>query len=158
MGYAFNANEVFLMAEKMEQNGANFYKNAAGRIDDETKKKFLTDLSFMEEQHKRTFKAMREKLAEKDRATTVFDPDGEAVQYLNALVDTRVFFEKEIDLSSMEGILKAAIEAEKDSIIFYLGMKEGVSENLGKDKIEHIINEEMGHVRALSNELRLLKK
>ena len=53
----------------------------------------------------------------------------------------------------MVEILKSAIEAEKDSIVFYLGMKEAVPENLGKDRIETIIKEEMGHIRVLSREL-----
>ena len=53
----------------------------------------------------------------------------------------------------MVEILKSAIEAEKDSIVFYLGMKEAVPENLGKGRIETIIKEEMGHIRLLSKEL-----
>ena len=47
-------------------------------------------------------------------------------------------------------ILLAAIGLEKDSIIFYLGMKELVPENLGKNRIDKIIKEEMGHIRLLS--------
>ncbi|MFY9705943.1 MAG: rubrerythrin, partial [Desulfobacterales bacterium] len=70
----------------------------------------------------------------------------------------RVFFEKKVDVSSMEKILKAAIEAEKDSIVFYLGMKNAVPEKLGRDRIEAIIKEEMGHIRLLSRELAQLKK
>jgi rubrerythrin len=53
----------------------------------------------------------------------------------------------------MKKILKAAIEAEKDSIVFYLGMKEAVPDNLGKGRLDHIIREEMGHVRLLSKRL-----
>jgi rubrerythrin len=52
----------------------------------------------------------------------------------------------------MVEILKSAIEAEKDSIVFYLGMKEGVPEKLGKGRLEAIIKEEMGHIRVLSKE------
>ena len=63
------------------------------------------------------------------------------------------FFEKKIDLSSITEILKSAIEAEKDSIVFYLGMKEAVPESLGQDRINRIIKEEMGHIRMLSKEL-----
>ena len=74
---------------------------------------------------------------------TVFDPDGEAALYLRALADTRVFFEKEIDVTSLKKILKSAIEAEKDSIVFYLGMKEAVPEKLGKGRLDDIIREEM---------------
>jgi len=54
--------------------------------------------------------------------------------------------------------LKAAITAEKDSIVFYLGMKEAVPENLGKGRIEKIIKEEMGHIKFLSSKLISLKR
>lgn len=158
MGYDFNANEVFVMAEQMERNGARFYRNAAEKVSDEESRKFLNGLAAMEDQHEKTFIAMKAELTEKEKQETVFDPAGEGILYLHALADTRVFFKKEIDLTSMEGILKSAIEAEKDSIIFYLGMKAAVPVHLGKDRLENIIQEEMGHVRLLSNKLAALKK
>jgi len=158
MRYDFNADEIFEMAEQMERNGEKFYKSAAATIDDEAHKKLLLELAAMETDHEKTFKAMRSDLNAAEKSATVFDPEGEAALYLRALVDTRVFFEKKVDVSSMEKILKAAIEAEKDSIVFYLGMKNAVPEKLGRDRIEGIIKEEMGHIRLLSRELAQLKK
>ena len=158
MRYDFNADEIFEMAEQMERNGEKFYESAAATIDDEAHKKLLLELAAMEVDHEKTFKAMRSDLKAAEKSATVFDPEGEAALYLRALVDTRVFFEKEVDVSSMENILKAAIEAEKDSIVFYLGMKNAVPEKLGQDRIEGIIKEEMGHIRLLSRELAQLKK
>jgi len=67
-------------------------------------------------------------------------------------------FEKEIGTSSMEEILKEAILAEKDSIVFYQGMKEMVPENFGKTKINAIIKEEMIHIKLLSGKIVTLKK
>jgi len=58
----------------------------------------------------------------------------------------------------MEEILKEAILAEKDSIVFYLGMKEMVPENLGETKIDAIIKEEMAHIKLLSGKLVALIK
>ena len=153
MSYDFNADEVFEMAEQMERNGAEFYRNAAEAIEDSANKEMLMSLSKMEETHEKIFKSMRAELAAAEKASTVFDPSSEASLYLQALADSRVFFEKEIDVTSMVEILKSAIEAEKDSIVFYLGMKEAVPENLGKGRIETIIKEEMGHIRLLSKEL-----
>ena len=158
MKYDFNADEIFEMAEQMERNGEKFYKSAADTIDDEAHKKLLLELAVMEVDHEKTFKAMRSDLKAAEKSATVFDPEGEAALYLRALVDTRVFFEKKVDVSSMEKVLKAAIEAEKDSIVFYLGMKNAVPEKLGQDRIEAIIKEEMGHIRLLSRELAQLKK
>ena len=153
MSYDFNADEVFEMAEQMERNGAKFYRDAAETAADASNKEMLIDLSKMEEAHEKMFESMRAELTAAEKASTVFDPSGEAAVYLRALVDSRVFFEKEIDVTSMEEILKSAIEAEKDSIVFYLGMKDAIPENLGKDRIEAIIKEEMGHIRVLSREL-----
>jgi rubrerythrin len=153
MGYDFNADEVFEMAEQMERNGAKFYRNAAENTADPSNKDMLIGLCKMEEAHEKMFESMRAELSSAEKASTVFDPSGEAAQYLRALVDSRVFFEKEIDVTSMVGILKSAIEAEKDSILFYLGMKEAVPKNLGKDRIEAIIKEEMSHIQMLTKQL-----
>ena len=153
MSYDFNADDVFEMAEQMERNGGKFYRTAADNTADSANKEFLLELAAMEDQHEKTFKAMRAELSNQEKASTVFDPEGEAALYLRALVDTRVFFEKEIDVSSMKQILKSAIEAEKDSIVFYLGMKEAVPEKFGKGRLDHIIKEEMGHVKLLSRKL-----
>jgi rubrerythrin len=153
MSYDFNADEVFEMAEQLERNGAKFYRDAAEGEVGQSNKQMLLDLAAMEEAHEKTFKSIRAELTEKEKQATVFDPQGEAALYLRALADTRVFFEKDIDVTSMREILKSAIDAEKDSIVFYLGMKDAVAENLGKTRIDGIIKEEMGHIKMLSTEL-----
>ena len=153
MSYDFNADDVFEMAEQIEKNGADFYRNAAAATADEEPKRFLLDLAAMEDDHEKTFAAMRKRLSKADRSSTVFDPDNEATSYLKALADTRIFFEKEIDTASMQAILKAAILAEKDSIVFYLGMKDLVPEGLGQSRLDDIIKEEMSHIKLLSRRL-----
>ena len=153
MSYDFNADDVLEIAEQLERNGGKFYRTAADSTDDPGNKEFLLELAAMEDQHEKTFKSIRAELSAKEKESTVFDPDGEAAMYLRALADTRVFFEKEIDVTSMKAILKSAITAEKDSIVFYLGMKEAVDESLGKGNLDHIIKEEMGHIKLLSSKL-----
>ncbi|MGM0453138.1 MAG: ferritin-like domain-containing protein [Thermodesulfobacteriota bacterium] len=156
--YDFNADDVFQMAEDIEVNGAEFYKTAAASVPDESKKELLNSLADMEVEHRKTFEQMREELSKQEKVQTVFDPEGDAANYLKALADIRVFFDKDIDTSSMKNILMAAITAEKDSIVLYLGMKELVPEKFGKNRIENIIKEEMGHIRLLSKELKALKE
>ena len=158
MGYDFNADEIFEMAEQIERNGASFYRKAAESIDDPAGKKLLLNFAAMEDEHEKTFAALRKDLSEKEKTATTFDPEGEAALYLRALADTRVFFEKKIDTSTMEKILREAILAEKDSIVFYLGMKEMVAEKFGKTKIDAIIKEEMAHIKLLSGKLVALKR
>ena len=153
MSYDFNADDVFEMAEQMERNGQKFYNTAAGSVADEAHKDMLLQLAAMDVAHEKTFKAMRQELKACEKEPTVFDPQGESVLYLRALADTRVFFEKEIDTTSMKEILMAAITAEKDSIVFYLGMRDAVPEKLGRERLDEIIREEMGHIRLLGKEL-----
>ena len=158
MVYDFTANDVFEMAEQLERNGAKFYRTAAENVPDTRSKKLLIELAAMEDEHEKTFASLRADLTEAEKTTTVFDPEDESALYLRALADTRVFFKKKIDISSMEEILKAAIVAEKDSIVFYLGLKDFVPDQLGKNRLDKIIKEEMGHIRILSKELVSLKK
>lgn len=157
MSFEFNADEIFEIAEQIERNGASFYRKAAEKIQDADKKQLLIHLAEMEDGHEQRFKKMRANLSEDEKIMKDFDPEGEASGYLKALADTRIFYEKETDFTSFEEILKSAITAEKDSIVFYTGMKETVPSNLGKDKIDEIIKEEMGHIKILSNELLELK-
>ena len=158
MSYDFSADDIFEMALQMERNGAKFYRTAAENVDDTSAKELLIGLAVMEDEHEKTFAALRAELSEDEKAATVFDPEGESSHYLRALADTRDFFEKEIDVSSMKDILKAAIEAEKDAIVFYLGMKDLVPDKLGKNKLDTIIKEEMGHIKILSKELVAFNK
>ncbi|MBW1726720.1 MAG: ferritin family protein [Deltaproteobacteria bacterium] len=158
MVYDFTANDVFEMAEQLERNGAKFYRTAAENVSDPKSKKLLIELAEMEDEHEKTFASLRADLTEGEKTTTVFDPEDESVLYLRALADTRVFFKKKIDISSMKEILKVAIVAEKDSIVFYLGLKDFVPDRLGKNRLDKIIKEEMGHIRILSKELVSLVK
>ena len=157
MSYDFNADDIFEIAEQLERNGAAFYRDAAASVDDSSVKEFLLEFAAMEDEHEKTFVNLRKELTAAEKASTVFDPNNESALYLKALADTRVFFKKEIDISTIEGIFTAAITAEKDSIVFYLGMKDLVPEALGKKRMDDIIKEEMGHIKILSQKLAALK-
>ena len=160
MSYNFNADEVFEMAEQIERNGVRFYRETAENISDASARQLFLDLAAMEAEHEKVFASMRADLPDEEREPTVFDPEGEAALYLRALADLRVFGkegEKDFILSGdlteqekIRKILRSAIGLEKESIVFYLGMKELVPTRFGKDKIDKIIKEEMGHIRLLS--------
>ena len=114
----------------------------------------------MEVDHIKTFSEMREELSSKELEPMVFDPDNQAAMYLEAMADGHVFdlkvdpSQQLRDTETVESIVKLAIEAEKNSIVFYLEMKEFVPVRLGKDKVEAIIKEEMAHITILNQKLR----
>ena len=167
MSYDFSADEIFEMAEQIERNGARFYRKMAENISDKSIRELFLDFAAMEDDHERVFASMRADLSDKEREPRVFDPEDEATLYLRALADLRVFDEKAEDgfvlpedLSESEKgekVFREAINQEKDSIVFYLGMKGLVPKNLGREKIDSIIKEEMKHIRLLSNKLASLK-
>lgn len=158
MYHKFNAKEILEMAEQIEKNGYAFYKKAAEDVKDDGIKAFLNELAEMELKHEKTFGEMIASLSSKEKEEVTFDPFEETAAYIQALADTRVFYEKQIDTSSAKEVLKEAIVAEKESIVFYLGMKDMVPTDSGKSKIDAIIKEEMKHIQIISKQLLALKK
>ena len=163
MSITFNAFEIFEMAEQIERNGVKFYRKAADGISDEDIRQALLDLADMEAEHEETFANMRKQISYKERELITFDPENEIALYLQAIANGHVFDLKK-DLSrqltgkeTAADILKMAIEAEKDSIVFYVGLKDFVPVKAGKDKVEDIIKEELGHVAELSEKLAALE-
>jgi rubrerythrin len=154
----FNADEVFEMAEQIERNGGKFYRAAAKKFP--AMSKVLLGLAAMEDEHLETFENMREELSGTELEDTVFDPDGQAQMYLRVMADGHVFDVKADPAKQLatkntpEDVLKMAIGVERDSIAFYVGLKEAVSRKAGKDKVEDIIKEEMGHIVALNEILQ----
>jgi rubrerythrin len=163
MEFEYNAEEILEMAIQIERNGAKYYRLAAEGADDESSRNLLNDLAAMEDEHEKTFAFMKKNLSEKEKESTAFDPDNQASAYLRAMVEGIVFDVKTgpekilARQKSLEDILKQAIEFEKDSIVFYLGMKDAVPQRLGGEKVDDIIKEEMRHIGILSRHLSSLK-
>ncbi len=158
MTIKFSADEVFEMAEQIEKNGANYYRKAAENFTDPQVNKILNALAEMENAHRVIFEALRQELndAEKKPGDDKFS-DAELTQsYLKVMADGKVFNVKENPAKEMTGkesladIFSKAIGMEKDSIVFYMGLKEFVPSAAGKDKIDGIIKEEMNHIVILN--------
>ena len=161
LSITFNFDEVFEMAEQIERDGARFYRSAAGKLSDLTARDKLLELATMEDEHEKTFAALRSELKTGVRMESTFDPDNQAALYLRAMADGKVFDIKKdpsnvlSEVKTLEEILHIAIGLEKDSIVFYMSIKDMVPGELGKEKIDVIIQEEKGHIVELSNQLSL---
>lgn len=160
MSMDFNAGEILEMAQQIERNGARFYRLAAKGADKPDERELFLELATMEEEHEGVFAAMTRELSGTEWESTTFDPHGEGAAYLKAMADGHVF-DLQVDptdifnrLKSIEDILRKAIELEKDSIVFYVGIMDMVPENLGRDRMKHIIREEMDHIVTLNRQMR----
>jgi rubrerythrin len=162
MPITFNADEVFEMAEQIERNGAKFYREAATEAPDRQVKDMFLRLAAMEDTHLRTFHLMRTLISDQEKGGTTFDPEGEAALYLQAMADDRGFEGmrgRNVKLTGKEStreLLEIAIGAERNSILFYVGLKEMVPTETGKDQVEAIIREEVSHAAELRRYLTAL--
>jgi rubrerythrin len=161
MEVEFNADEVFEIAVQIERNGARFYRGAAEMAGGEEDRELLLSLAAMEDSHVKIFESLRKELSGSEGTLADFDPHGEAATYLQSMAEGQVFDFRADPVEylgmdrSMEDILRKALELEKDSIVYYVGMMEMVPEALGRNKIEHIIREEMKHIVSIKVELEM---
>ncbi len=162
MPITFNADEIFEMAEEIERQAARFYTQAAEHAPDEATAGMFREMAEMEDDHEKTFAAMRKDLGAAERETDTFDPQGEAAMYLQAMADAHGTEGKKgrkgkagemTGNESLEEVLEAAVRAEADSVAFYTGIKEMVPARAGRDRIDEIIKEEIGHLAYLKRRL-----
>jgi hypothetical protein len=108
----------------------------------------------MEASHIKIFKTLRSQLPD-TASEAVWDPEGLSESYLEASADSHVFtVEAATDrLKSVKTPLEAlemALQFEKDSLTFFLGMKELLPDASGRDEIDELIKSEMLHIQMLS--------
>jgi len=164
LGITFNADEILEIACHIERNGELFYRRGAERTSDPDTADMLLELADMESDHLATFGTMRDDLPQDWMVSTAFDPDAESARYLQAVADGQVF-DLSADASqllasneSIEDILNEAIQAEKESVVFYSAMRSMVPQRLGVEKVDAIIEEEIGHIRILTERLERLNR
>ncbi len=148
------ADDVFGMAIRIEENGFAFYNGAAKKIQETSVKKLFQELATMEQNHVSAFKSLRATVPDALQPP-IWDPEGLAESYLQATADTHIFTLEAAEnrlqsLRTVDQSLDMAIQFEKDSVAFFLGLKEMLSHQDGKEEINKLINAEMEHIRMLS--------
>ena len=158
MNSKFNAREVFEIAAKIERGGYVFYKRAADMtVKYPEASEFLRKLAGMELEHEERFSKMKDDFS--SDLGSLPDAEKQALSYLQAMAEGRIF-ENHNDPASrltgretLEELYLAAMGFEKDSVIFFTGIRELVPDKLGKERVDYLIKEEMCHIAILSREL-----
>jgi len=158
MTRTFNAFEVFEIAEQIERNGAAFYRRASGLFEEPTLTEMFLELAEWEVRHEEVFANMRKHLSEQDPELRTFEIedaplDAKAMAGLAAFGISPDPTEQLTGNETKQDILRMALQKEKDSIVYYTGLKGFVGTEAGKDKIDDVIAEEMHHVRIISQSL-----
>jgi len=147
----FNASEVLQFAIKIEENGEEFYRNMAVKIDKDSIKNTFNFLADEEVKHREIFKEMISRV-ENYRPAESFP--GEYFQYLRSYADEHIFTKAKTMKLKMEEInsaleaIRFAIEMELDSVHYYTEAKSLIPDSQRKT-IDKIIEEERRHYLKL---------
>ena len=150
------ADYLFQMAERIEQNGRQFYLLAAEVVPRDAVREMLLQLAGMEADHEKTFSAMRGRLSRQPEAAPPIDPAAETVGYIRALLAGK-FFDPQVSPAaylkgneSYQEVLLTAIGIQKETIVFYEGVRQAVAGSPDAEALEAIIREEMEHITKLA--------
>jgi rubrerythrin len=152
MGNIFAASEIIELGIQIEKNGKDFYDTLAGQSKNQKAIQIFKYLSNQEDLHISVFKKMLDSVQGYEPAESY---TGEYAAYMSALASEHIFTQagKGIEIARRVVSDKEAVELglgfEKDSIIFYEGMKKMVPE-YDQKIIQELIQQEQGHLTQLS--------
>ena len=152
MSISFSGSELINIAIDIEKRGIAFYDIMAKSTDNAAARDAFKYLADMERGQIRIFEAMQEEVDKYQFSGTQAEEHG---AYLKALVDSAVFTDEFVTsemstraVSDIEAV-ELAINAEKDSILFYYEMKD-IMPRPAQLTVDKIITEEKSHLRHLS--------
>ncbi|MDP3732337.1 MAG: ferritin family protein [Candidatus Omnitrophota bacterium] len=153
MGNIFAGSEIIEIGVQIEKNGRDFYNTLEKKSKNQKASEVFQYLAGEEEKHVVVFQKILDSLG-KDEPPESY-PD-EYFAYMNALASEHVFTQKDKGeevakaIKSDKEAVNMGIGFEKDSIIFYEGMKKVVPEYDLKI-VDELIVQEQGHLRILSD-------
>ncbi|MEI8176213.1 MAG: ferritin family protein [Candidatus Omnitrophota bacterium] len=152
MGNIFLGSEIVELGIQIEQNGRDFYDMLARETRVEKAAALFKHLKGEEEKHIGVFGAILARLAGYEPAEAY---PGEYTSYMKALAASCIFTQKGRGAEAARRVqneleaLDLGIGFEKDSIIFYEGMKKVVPPHEVK-AVEELVRQEENHLRQLS--------
>jgi rubrerythrin len=158
----FDAYEVFTIAQSIEENTIKFYEKACEMHNKENECDFLLKLADMEKEHKEKYAHMQAQIKKEPVKQTKADLFTDIDLYLKAVLDSESVEGSQFARMLIRGdeslreVLLIAIDLEKETILFYIGLKDLLTNTEDKEVVDKIIQEEKGHIVTLVGELRNL--
>jgi len=154
MSTELNAGEVLEIAETIEREAASYYRQAAAAATSPQAREQLMELAEMEDEHVQVFHGLRVQLSEdRPRAERAGARGMDGLPLLAALVARNMKDDLAESFAGREGpadLLRRAVDFEKDTVVFYTGVKEMLPEPSDRAKVDKIILEELRHVLTLT--------
>ena len=153
MGNIFAGSEIVEIGIQIEKNGRDFYNTLEKKSKNQRASEMFKYLAGEEEKHIKIFQEILDK-------TEKYEPVGlyadEYFAYMNALASEYVFTKEDKGeeiaktIESDKEAVNMGIGFEKDSIIFYEGMKKAIPQYDLKI-VDELIMQEQRHLRILSD-------
>ena len=162
MNKQYNLAEIFDIAIQIEINGAEFYREVAAKQSIPAVKAFLLDLADQEAGHEQLFRKMQNRFADNIDIDAMNDEF--AMLYMQVEATNYVFKSANSPVATadmiLSDVLELAMNKERDSILFFMGLKFLMKAPADKKTIDKLIEEEQFHLATLaqfSKEYGLMK-
>jgi len=148
----FAGSEIVELGIQIEKNGRDFYNALVEQLKNQKAKETFKYLAGEEEKHIAVFQNILDSVHKYEPPESY---PGEYFAYMNALARDYVFTQKDKGREIAKNVkgdkeaISLGIGFEKDSIIFYVGMKKVVPEYDHKI-VDKLITQEQDHLRQLS--------
>ena len=158
----YSAKEILEIAINVERNGVLFYTKAAELLEDSELKELLLRLAEWEKSHIIIFEQIQQSIKPYLSKLGMFDPAEQMAINPKAMSTLSVFAMKPYlgrilhGVKSRNEILQQALKFERDSIVFFQGLKNFCKNAAGIDKLDDIICEEQKHCKIIEQSLKEL--
>lgn len=148
----FAGSEIVELGIQIEKNGRDFYNALVEQLKNQKAKETFKYLAGEEEKHIAVFQNILDSVHKYEPPESY---PGEYFAYMNALARDYVFTQKDKGREIAKNVkgdkeaISLGIGFEKDSIIFYVGMKKVVPEYDHKI-VDRLITQEQDHLRQMS--------
>lgn len=160
MALAFSGPEVIEMAIRTEENGQRFYAEYSEKAKEDNVKSLFSYLANEEVKHIKDFTELYEIV--KVEGEKIFGDYEEFKAYMGSFADSKFLMnfvgeaDKIKDSTDVKEILEFAISFEKETLLFYYGLLDFISEK-GRSIVESIIEQEKNHIMKLGGIKKVLK-
>ena len=153
MANIFAGSEIVEIGIQIEKNGRDFYNSIAKKSKSQKAEGVFKYLAGEEEKHIAVFQKILDSVQKYEPPEAY---PGEYFAYMNALASKQVFTQKDKgnqvarNVTSDKEALDLGIDFEKESIIFYEGMKRVVPE-FDQKILDELIVQEQNHLKQLTD-------
>ncbi len=146
MASFIKAADAVAAAVEIEKRGHAFYLEVAEKAVNPTDKKFFHYMAEEENRHEKLFSTMLTRLGGLELPAG--SSDAEYLEYVQALLDSHTLFLPEAHERMLQSPIGAAIQLEKDTLLFFIALEEMVPEAERKT-VRACADEERRHIKLL---------